>query len=439
MKPMPYSMSYSGMPFCEASFSNKATAKLDKILALFDRIREGLSKDVDINTYRRPEQNKIDAWKDFYVTIQPKILSMTDLFKDLENEFNNVFGFHSTVLDFVYTFDGVGNYNQGKDGDRSGYDYGMINAWTYVGQRYYIDGLLSEDGGFYDSTHSLNFHMEIYPHAFVALTSRELLAVILHEVGHNLDPALVDIGYQETNELVNYLGNKTTDEHVYRWIKLHLEDIPLLGPFIAAFRTAVSGTKNYEDRLKKATENQLNLNQGWNYSNSIEAFADNIPRMYGLGKDLISGLVKIGDDMDAVEGWSFSYLENLRQNEILACMAAMADMNEEHATIIHRIKSLLMEYDKELADPKLHAPLRKRIQEDRDGVNALLQQLLNSPNEVKRKAYNIINTTIDEYNARSNGTSTPSPNEKKGANPYDMKVDTPDPVNEGDPNDIVIP
>ena len=161
--------------------------------------------------------------------------------------------------------------------------------------------------------------------------------------------------------------------------------------------------------------------------------------MYGLGKDLISGLVKIGDDMDAVEGWSFSYLENLRQNEILACMAAMADMNEEHATIIHRIKSLLMEYDKELADPKLPAPLRKRIQEDRDGVNALLQQLLNSPNEVKRKAYNIINTTIDEYNARSNGTSTPSPNEKKGANPYDMKVDTPDSTNEGDPNDIVIP
>nr|DAW63328.1 MAG TPA: hypothetical protein [Caudoviricetes sp.] len=439
MKPMPYSMSYSGMPFCEASFSNKATAKLDKILALFDRIREGLSKDVDINTYRRPEQTKLEDWKNFYVTVQPKILSMTDLFKDLENEFNNVFGFHSTVLDFVYTFAGVGNYNQGKDGDRSGYDYGMINAWTYVGQRYYIDGLLSEDGGFYDSTHSLNFHMEIYPHAFVALTSRELLAVILHEVGHNLDPALVDIGYQETNELVNYLGNKTTDEHVYRWIKLHLEDIPLLGPFIAAFRTAVSGTKNYEDRLKKATENQLNLNQGWNYSNSIEAFADNIPRMYGLGKDLISGLVKIGDDMDAVEGWSFSYLENLRQNEILACMAAMADMNEEHATIIHRIKSLLMEYDKELADPKLPAPLRKRIQEDRDGVNALLQQLLNSPNEVKRKAYNIINTTIDEYNARSNGTSTPSPNEKKGANPYDMKVDTPDSTNEGDPNDIVIP
>ena len=113
MKPMPYSMAYSGMPFCEASFSNKATAKLDKILALFDRIREGLSKDVDINTYRRPEQNKIDAWKDFYVTIQPKILSMTDVFKDLENEFNNVFGFHSTVLDFVYTtFFGIGNYNR---------------------------------------------------------------------------------------------------------------------------------------------------------------------------------------------------------------------------------------------------------------------------------------------------------------------------------------
>ena len=70
-------------------------------------------------------------------------------------------------------------------------------------------------------------------------------------------------------------------------------------------------------------------------------------------------------------------------------------------------------------------------------MNALLQQLLNSPNEVKRKAYNIINTTIDEYNARSNGTSTSSPNEKNGANPYDVKVDTPE--NEGDPNDIVIP
>ena len=66
----------------------------------------------------------------------------------------------------------------------------------------------------------------------------------------------------------------------------------------------------------------------------------------------------------------------------------------------------------------------------------MLQQILNTPNEVKRKAYNIINATIDEYNAQSNGTST-SPNEKKGANPYNMKIDTPE--NEGDPNDIVIP
>ena len=438
MKPMPYSMSYAGMPFCEASFSNSATAKLDKILTLFDRIREGLAKDIDINAYRRPEQTKIEDWKNFYITVQPKILSMSDLFKDLENEFNHVFGFHSTVLDFVYTVQGVGNYNRGK-GDANGYDYGVVNAWTYTGQRYYIDGLLTEEGGFYDSTHSLNFHMEIYPHAFIALTSRELLAIILHEVGHNLDPALVDIGYQETNELVNYLGNKTTDDHVYRWIKLHMEDIPLLGPFVMLFRTAVGGTKNYEDRLQKSTETQLNLNQGWNYSNSIEAFADNIPRMYGLGKDLISGLVKIGDDMEAVDGYSLSYLENLRQNSVLSCMADMADMNEEHATIIHRIKSLIMEYDKELADPKLPVQLRKRIQEDRDGVNALLQQLLNSPNEVKRKAYNIINTTIDEYNARANGTNTP-PGEKNDANPYDMKVDASHEDDmKGDSNDIVVP
>ena len=438
MKPMPYSMEYRGMPFSEASFSNAAMSKLNNILSIFDRIREGLAKDVDINTYRRPEQNKIDQWKNFYITLQPKILSMTDLFKDLENEFNRVFGFHSTVLDFVYTRLGVGNYNKGKNGDESGYDYGAVNAWTYVGQRYYIDGLLSEERGFYDSTHSLNFHMEIYPHAFIALTSRELLAVILHEVGHNLDPALVDIGYKDTNELVNYLGNKTTDEHVYRWIKLHLEDIPFVGPLVALFRTAIGGTKNYEDRLKKSTENQLNLNKGWNYTNNIEAFADNIPRMYGLGKDLISGLVKIGEELDENEGYSFSYLENLRQNEILSCMAAMADMNEEHGTIIHRIKSLLMEYDKELADPKIPKQLRKRIQEDRDGVYDLLQQLLNSPDEVKRKAYNIINNCIDEYNNRRNGTNK-SPDEKDSTTPYALNVDDHDQSNaEGDSHDNIV-
>lgn len=437
MKPMPYSMAYSGMPFCEASFSDKAALKLNNILEMFDQIKEALGKDVDPNIYRRPEQNRFDVWKDFYHTIQPKIISMTDLFKELELEFNRVFGFHTTSLDFIYTINGFGNWNRGKRNSRDGYDFGLINAWTYVGQRYYIDGLITEDEGFYDSTHSLKFVMEIYPHAFVELTSREILASILHEVGHNLDPALVDIGYKDTNEIVDYIRNKTTDKHVYRYLKTHLDDIPIIGRLVQVYRAATSGTKNYENRLRDSTREQLEINNGWNYANNAEAFADNIPRMYGLGKELISGLMKMGRVMDSeTNKSSFTLLENMRQNTILSVMADMADENEEHATIIHRIKSLLMEYDKELADPNIPAELRRRIKEDRDGINDMLQQILNTPNEVKRKAYNIINATIDEYNAQSNGTST-SPNEKKGANPYDVKVDTPE--NEGDPNDIVIP
>ena len=39
------------------------------------------------------------------------------------------------------------------------------------------------------------------------LTSDEILAVLLHEFGHSIDPALIDIKYTETNILSKYIYN----------------------------------------------------------------------------------------------------------------------------------------------------------------------------------------------------------------------------------------
>ena len=40
------------------------------------------------------------------------------------------------------------------------------------------------------------------------LTSDEILAVLLHEFGHSIDPALIDIKYTETNILSKYITDR---------------------------------------------------------------------------------------------------------------------------------------------------------------------------------------------------------------------------------------
>ena len=120
---------------------------------------------------------------------------------------------------------------------------------------------------------------------------------------------------------------------------------------------------------------------------NTEAFADNFARMYGFGVELMSGLKKLGDYNDKMfdieHENSLIVMERERQIGIANITKAM--LNDVHNVDITRAVALLKEYDKELADPKIPAKVKKNIKEDRDRLQKIIDMYLNHSDEFRRR------------------------------------------------------
>ena len=128
----------------------------------------------------------------------PKAYWRNTLFKDFEDELRKIFGFRNVEL---HPF--IEKYNS-KD---KMFDTRQLNCVIYHVDRFPVEGLIGDDG-FYDKSKSLT--MEIYMSLGVIkhLNADEILAVLLHEFGHSIDPALTDIKYTETNILSKYITDR---------------------------------------------------------------------------------------------------------------------------------------------------------------------------------------------------------------------------------------
>src|SRR5699024_6241895 len=73
--------------------------------------------------------------------------------------------------------------------------------------RFPIQGLVT-DKGFYDKSKSIRMNVYITLGIIKALTPEEITAALMHEFGHSIDPATVNISYVETNALAKYLTDR---------------------------------------------------------------------------------------------------------------------------------------------------------------------------------------------------------------------------------------
>ena len=119
----------------------------------------------------------------------PKAFWKHKVWKDLEDAVSKTFGVRVCEIQPY-----IEKYNS-KDKE---FETKELNAYVYPTNRFPIEALISEQG-FYDKSHSLVIKMHISLGLIKALDPEEILAVMLHEMGHGIDPALVDIKYLETN------------------------------------------------------------------------------------------------------------------------------------------------------------------------------------------------------------------------------------------------
>ena len=376
------------MYYTEAVFDN-GRKKVEPIVKAFENVKIEFDR---IDDKANKEKKK---WEKFW---------KSQVFKDLEDSVCKVFGFRDAQIephDQVYFFQP---------------NVRIMNAYVWSNKRFPIDGLVTKNG-FYDSTHSIRMQIILTLGIIQELSATEMTAVLIHEFGHAIDPALVDINYHDTNVLSKYMmdrkgalnkieekeaekkgiikiiadafnRNKEKGQSLSAPAESHRGPIQAILDFITGGAYTTLRTKSLLAEIK------LNLKSDKDEFDRVtnsEAFADNFARMYGLGADLMSGLRKVSAGTDNYIA-DHHKLEIGRQKAIINMTLDM--IHDVHKTDIHRIYSLLKEYQADINDPNIPAETKKALKEDMMNLKAVLDEYQNNFTDAQNRVNQLLSEEL---------------------------------------------
>lgn len=381
--------------FTEAVFAD-GKKSLEPILEKIKIVKEELSSQLKIqDESSKKKKGETKEVKEF----DPKAFWKHMVFKDLEDTIQKVFGFRSVA---IYPY--VEKYNS----KTKEFESKELNCFIWRTVRFPIDGLVT-DKGFYDSTHSLNVEIGITLGLLNDFSSEEVLAILLHEFGHGIDPAVMDIKYTQVNILSKYLTDREgklndeekkclkdsfTPEFVVLALVLLLSGIYTLALKLWNWiKQILIGKEKIQqqklDRFKKMIKDKGRFTR----QAHSEAFADNFPRMYGYGPHLASAFKRFGDDLE--KRIVSRYNRETRREEAILSITESA-LKGVHKTEVHRIHALIREYKVDLEDPNIPAAVKKNLKEDMEEMEKILDKYLNSYSDLRNKINKIIYEELDK-------------------------------------------
>ena len=342
----------------------------------------------------------------------PEKFVKNQAWKELEDRMVKIFGFRN--VDIMH-------WNEKYVSESKDFESMELNCYTWPTWRYPIDGLVT-DNGFFDSTRSINTSISYSLGVIKELSASELTAVFLHELGHNLDPALVDIKYTKTNILSKYLtdreGSITNQEKkvlekdsklgcigtiivlLYASIGLAM----LIGMIIGFIKGLTFDKDEAISKVKDAIHKDKDK---FTRQTNQEAFADNFARMYGYGSNLISAFSKMRGYYDKKLQ---SRYEKEKSRQRVVADIIMWSLKGVHKTDMHRAHSLVKEYEADLKDPNIPAKVKEGIREDLNELNKVIDEYLNSSDDFSNQLNKVI---YDELKKMDPEISKESKSDKK--------------------------
>ena len=384
--------------FSEAVFADgkkSVEPVLDAITKIKDQLEEEL-KSADTNP------KKFDP-KKYWKSLD---------WKNLEDSIMKVFGFrYCEVNPYVEKYMGK-NVFESKE----------LNCMVYHADRFPIEGLVT-DKGFYDKSHSTTMNIYISLGLIHVLDPDEILAVLLHEFGHSIDPALTTITYTETNILSKYITDRKGDLTKTEKKIVEEDKKNLFGAATGLVATLVSKVKSgssllldvifggsEKGRLKKIKK-ALDKEKGeFNRKECSEAFADNFARMYGYGAIVMRALHKV-DKQNEEEMNSWIKRERARQ-ECITKLTINA-INDVHKTDIHRIRALIKEYKEDISDPNTPPKVKKALEEDMGELEKVLDMYLNNFSQFQNNVNKLINEELERRESSSEEAKTSDTSKSK--------------------------
>ena len=329
----------------------------------------------------------------------PKKFWRSQNFKKFEDDITQIFGFRNVqVQPYIEKY-------SSKDKQFESHE---LNCCVYKADRFPVEGLVTEKG-FYDKSKSISMDIYITLGLIKILTPEELLAVLLHEFGHCIDPALITIKYTEVNILSKYLTDRKnklsrSEQKYLKKKKFGLIEIMsaiistiILSQFIMMIIGIFAdlfglNKKKLQKRINKMRES-IKKDKSFNRTSNIEAYADNFARMYGYGAYLASSLKKMEKDYQK-EMRSHITREKDRQ-EFMVYVIELA-MQDVHKTDMHRFHSLMKEYKKDLDDPTIPDIVKKQIQEDMEELDKIVKYYINNFDDFQNNLNKIVHEELSK-------------------------------------------
>lgn len=433
-------MEQSERLFTEAVFSD-GKASLAPILEcigeckkeLLERIGDQDASVKEINDYHKtPKGEAKPATPPKRRDFDPKAYWKADCWRKLEDRFCEVFGLRTAqIMPFIEKYN-----SKSKD-----FQSHAIDACVYTMNRYPIEAIVT-DRGFYDKSKSVMLDMRVSLGAIKDLTNEEILAIMLHEIGHGVDPALVDIKYIETNILSKYITDRKykinkDEQKVIKQNKLAAGGIVVLGflaivgichipNIIEGIKRLFMGKKKYNElqqkkRLDHIKEVMNADKRQFNRQVYSEAFADNFARMYGYGSQLISALKKMDKEVDRYV--RSRYAKEKERQEFITELTLDA-LDDVHKTTIHRAHALIREYEADLKDPNIPEAVKKQIREDKEELEKVLNCYFNEFDAFQNRVNKLIDEELQKLDKQIGDkpqSTTPTQAKDSDPKPQDTK------------------
>ena len=377
----------------EASYQDSPILK--KIEKLFGNIQDSVMRFYDGMKARKMDSNSIQQIYDYYFSTAPDIDGTrftqynSDL-KEIENLVKEMFHFRSVQIGLllisyygsstrVYSktimtvpiirgeqrkivdFIDVGSVVKGEDG-KVRYKIG------------YPTTLTADKKGIIDTNNAITVSIKLA--LYKTLTPKHYVAILLHEIGHNLDYETININVKNDSQFIHAL-------HTYEK-ESTLEDKPI--PKFKMLWKLIrerdfKNKEHYTDAMKKIAADMGN-SIGFGGSNKrSEMFADALPTAYGYGPALIEALRVMSPDMSLEDNDiknSKSLFQAYKNYLTLFDIAAGLDSRESnvHGSNIYRTKMIIAQLQRDLNNTE-DSRLKKRMKENIKELEKIIEDILN--------------------------------------------------------------
>lgn len=262
---------------------------------------------------------------------------------------------------------------------RQNYAY---NAWTIPTTIPIFNKDKSKKYGINSSGYKLNCHVDSVMLTLSDMTGGEILAIILHEIGHNFDASIFYILSNLTFDIKqDLMGLLLSITPIKRWIgkiqtyidkfsTILFSEFPRIKKVYFTYLNCMMSFKKYVNSFKIVPQiiknpyyllRALSPHNIFGYGN--EKFADSFAAAHGYGKELISALEKLERGNGLIIGDATKECGLIAIPYDLTRLfidIALAPIDPHPASPI-RLKSVISKLKRDLKDPNLDPKLKKEL------------------------------------------------------------------------------